>query len=503
MAEVVLLAEKRVEMVAELEALEKAPPQHHEADQLLRRKALAQEEVDTREAVRRLLTLFAAGSAQILERNQLAMAEDDVAEELLDPEYKSFCTYVDELVNSPDWAALYSTFTAEAAVAGGGDAARCRALSEADAALVAMVVAFSKSAVYPAAVFRAGLECLRRLKGLVGSMCESQSPEGVEKLTQAAALIGEEVDALEVMLLTQRERLSGWDAEPLDDPDMEKAFAHKLRLAEQLITLEAPPLTEDWLAHVNGILRQFVKKHARIFDMDAGSNCSGCEHIDEDVGDPATRQRELQEIKGLRNQMCDLASRLASFKGYTFFMGGATAPGGMRQRCTPRTLAEAGFFYAPISGSPDGVACYSCGVWLSGWQAEDDPMETHRTIDKNQMNCCAFLQRGDIESALDVGVEACLAAETPDADLLSPTGLLRPSVVFDERKMRAIFNSLLEGPEDTTVSLTQCREVWQRFDGCGLPQGQREVAKAFEAFEHKHDLTFDEFTLLLLQRAKV
>ena len=47
------------------------------------------------------------------------------------------------------------------------------------------------------------------------------------------------------------------------------------------------------------------------------------------------------------------------------------------EKCTPRSLAEAGFFHDPEPKHPDRCLCYCCGVSLVQWEADDIPWEQH------------------------------------------------------------------------------------------------------------------------------
>ena len=46
-------------------------------------------------------------------------------------------------------------------------------------------------------------------------------------------------------------------------------------------------------------------------------------------------------------------------------------------KCTPRALAEAGFFYHPEAEHIDRCLCYASGVTLVQWEADDVPWEQH------------------------------------------------------------------------------------------------------------------------------
>lgn len=44
---------------------------------------------------------------------------------------------------------------------------------------------------------------------------------------------------------------------------------------------------------------------------------------------------------------------------------------------TPRTLAEAGFYFDPGPENLDNATCFMCGKQLSDWEPDDDPFELH------------------------------------------------------------------------------------------------------------------------------
>ena len=46
-------------------------------------------------------------------------------------------------------------------------------------------------------------------------------------------------------------------------------------------------------------------------------------------------------------------------------------------KATPKTLAEAGFYFDPSPDDDDNVTCFTCSKELSSWDAEDDPFDIH------------------------------------------------------------------------------------------------------------------------------
>ncbi|XP_076824226.1 baculoviral IAP repeat-containing protein 7-like [Clavelina lepadiformis] len=60
-------------------------------------------------------------------------------------------------------------------------------------------------------------------------------------------------------------------------------------------------------------------------------------------------------------------------------------------RCTPREIADAGFFY---KGHGDATTCWNCGINLENWNYEEDPYYEHA---KWQPNCEYILQKRGIQ----------------------------------------------------------------------------------------------------------
>ncbi|KAJ3558252.1 hypothetical protein NM688_g1031 [Phlebia brevispora] len=56
-----------------------------------------------------------------------------------------------------------------------------------------------------------------------------------------------------------------------------------------------------------------------------------------------------------------------------------------------KKMAKAGFAYTPQSPADDTASCFYCGVALSGWDADDDPLEEHRKREAKASSHCRFL----------------------------------------------------------------------------------------------------------------
>lgn len=57
--------------------------------------------------------------------------------------------------------------------------------------------------------------------------------------------------------------------------------------------------------------------------------------------------------------------------------GSAKWPHATSYIATPRTLADAGFYFDPGPENLDNVTCFMCGKQLSDWEPDDDPFELH------------------------------------------------------------------------------------------------------------------------------
>jgi hypothetical protein len=58
-----------------------------------------------------------------------------------------------------------------------------------------------------------------------------------------------------------------------------------------------------------------------------------------------------------------------------------------------KAMSLAGFLYRPVlqKGLTDNARCYSCGVELSSWKIDDDPLEEHRLACQRKGIDCFFL----------------------------------------------------------------------------------------------------------------
>ncbi|XP_028991300.1 baculoviral IAP repeat-containing protein 5a [Betta splendens] len=63
-------------------------------------------------------------------------------------------------------------------------------------------------------------------------------------------------------------------------------------------------------------------------------------------------------------------NRLKTFEGWPFTED---------CKCTPETMARAGFIHTPSENSPDIAKCFFCLKELEGWEPHDDPQEEHKS----------------------------------------------------------------------------------------------------------------------------
>ncbi|THH09571.1 hypothetical protein EW145_g1910 [Phellinidium pouzarii] len=59
---------------------------------------------------------------------------------------------------------------------------------------------------------------------------------------------------------------------------------------------------------------------------------------------------------------------------------------------TSKKMAKAGFVYTPQSPGDDTATCFYCDLSLSGWDAEDDPIEEHQKRESRSDSACHFFQ---------------------------------------------------------------------------------------------------------------
>ena len=64
---------------------------------------------------------------------------------------------------------------------------------------------------------------------------------------------------------------------------------------------------------------------------------------------------------------------------------------------TKESLARAGFWYTTLS---DKVECFSCGISLMKWNANDDPWKEHETYSKD----CEYLKMTGFNDADKYGI---------------------------------------------------------------------------------------------------
>lgn len=212
-------------------------------------------------------------------------------------------------------------------------------------------------------------------------------------------------------------------------------------------------------------------------------------------------KRRLEDYNSRRPLMADERQRLASFKDFP--VNG--------EKCNPRTLAAAGFFHSPLPGHPDGVSCFSCGLWLSGWDPDDDPAEAHEMMDNLQRNDCKFLKelakekQADQEEPLTIKGMLAAAGEKKTKKLVSSLGVPGRQVLFQPDKMRELFDGF-DINKNGSISREEFKETWRKWEAFGI-ESDKELDRIFSQFDsHNREdesLTFQEFQMLILQRLKM
>ncbi|KAL0575581.1 hypothetical protein V5O48_006397 [Marasmius crinis-equi] len=85
-----------------------------------------------------------------------------------------------------------------------------------------------------------------------------------------------------------------------------------------------------------------------------------------------------------------------------------------------KKMARAGFIYIPSSQGDDTASCAYCGVLLSGWEEEDDPMEEHRKrVMSSKTTCPMFPDIG--ADSLKASTSKSRSKSKAHNDLVMPT----------------------------------------------------------------------------------
>ncbi|KAF8159399.1 hypothetical protein B0H34DRAFT_782167 [Crassisporium funariophilum] len=86
-----------------------------------------------------------------------------------------------------------------------------------------------------------------------------------------------------------------------------------------------------------------------------------------------------------------------------------------------KMMARAGFVFSPQYSGDDLVTCLYCNTSLSGWEAEDDPMEEHRKRDHKSDSPCPFFSSSFPEStAADIPASRAQSAKPPAKSQYKP-----------------------------------------------------------------------------------
>jgi len=103
--------------------------------------------------------------------------------------------------------------------------------------------------------------------------------------------------------------------------------------------------------------------------------------------------------------MLDVNARLQTFRHWPFNEDNS---------CTPKRMAEAGFYCCGGDNEPDLVRCYFCRKELDGWEPEDDPWTEHVSHTRGK---CPYVNLGkkpnelsvqDVLGTLEPGRAKCL-----------------------------------------------------------------------------------------------
>ncbi|KAH6921193.1 hypothetical protein HPB50_027820 [Hyalomma asiaticum] len=99
------------------------------------------------------------------------------------------------------------------------------------------------------------------------------------------------------------------------------------------------------------------------------SRCSGEQHRMADASAPFV-DLSLKAVleDGTDHMMNLLENRIATFDCWP--LRGSSV-------CSPRRMAEAGFYYCPTETDPDLARCYVCFKELVEWEPGDDPFQEH------------------------------------------------------------------------------------------------------------------------------
>jgi len=114
---------------------------------------------------------------------------------------------------------------------------------------------------------------------------------------------------------------------------------------------------------------------------------------------------KMEKGKANDSIMLDVNARLQTFRHWPFNEDNS---------CTPKRMAEAGFYFCGGDNEPDLVRCYFCRKELDGWEPEDDPWEEHKSHTRGK---CPYVNLGkrphelsvqDVLGTLEPGRAKCL-----------------------------------------------------------------------------------------------
>uniref|UniRef100_A0A7S4KU15 Uncharacterized protein n=1 Tax=Guillardia theta TaxID=55529 RepID=A0A7S4KU15_GUITH len=119
----------------------------------------------------------------------------------------------------------------------------------------------------------------------------------------------------------------------------------------------------DVLARARELVKNIPEEPASIFGKLSGQ-----------ISQVVSKHNSENDAESILIHFRELDKRFASFQDH----------GGWKlERPTPKDLAEHGFFFAPLPGCEDRVACFACGKVLFNWDPNDQIADAHKLFSPN------------------------------------------------------------------------------------------------------------------------
>ncbi|THH32548.1 hypothetical protein EUX98_g1636 [Antrodiella citrinella] len=117
-------------------------------------------------------------------------------------------------------------------------------------------------------------------------------------------------------------------------------------------------------------------------------------------------------------------------------------------------MAKAGFVYTPQTAGDDTATCFYCGISLSGWDDDDDPMDEHRKREERTRVACPFFA-----SVASVASTTKVTSKPPSRVSSKP-----PSRVASQSKInpRAVVDADPEGSDEEETVAQPSKPVGSR-----------------------------------------